>query len=100
MMPPDWDGNERREAQRLAQDLRTRTVEVPLAAVIVGFASIALMNLAALWGLVIVSGNITDESVQQDRFREQLTCFVIGITQGKPGGELLQSCNFLTIGGR
>lgn len=99
MMPPDWDGNERREAQRLAQDLRTRTVEVPRAAVVVGFAAVALMVVAALWGLVIISGNITDESARQDRFRDQLSCFVIGITQGKPGADLLTSCEFLTIGG-
>lgn len=75
-----------------------RTVEVPLVTMIVGFASLALINIASIWGLVILSNGQADENDRQQKFREQLSCFVIGITQAKPGADLLQSCDFLVIG--
>jgi hypothetical protein len=100
-MTDEWDGKERREA--VLADERTRangaTVEVPVTVVIVGFVAVVLLQLAALAGHALLSNHQDSEFREAREARQQIGCFVIGITQGKAGQELLTDCGFLNVGG-
>lgn len=96
-MDDNWDGSERRTA--MLADERTRaangnTVEVPAALVIVGFVAVVLLQLGAL----VQHALISNDHKNDEQFRHQITCFVIGSVQGKTGTDLLASCDFLNLG--
>lgn len=96
-----WDGTERRQA--VLADERTRangaTVEVSVTAVIVGFVAVVILQLAALAGHALLSSHQDREFAEAKEARQQIGCFVIGITQGKTGQDLLTDCGFLKVGG-
>lgn len=98
----DWDGTERRQV--VLADERTRSngsgVEVPAATLIVGFAAVVLMQVAALIGHAVLSRDQLAEREEAREARRQISCFVVGITQGKPGADLLTSCGFIKVGGQ
>lgn len=101
-MADPWDGTtERREVVLLSEQLQPpgKSVEVPLAAVIVGFASLALFQLAALVSLIIVASDVRDANGQAQEFREQLSCFVVRTSQGRPPPDVLDDCGFLVVAG-
>jgi hypothetical protein len=93
-----WDGTtERRTPMLLAEELRPKqTVEVPIVMVLVGFAAVLLLQVAAIWshGTIIHNqGRLLDN---EDRF----TCFVVRTTQGAAPADVLTECRFLNVGGR
>lgn len=98
----DWDGTERREALLLAEHIaaQQKKVEVSLATLIIGFATLAIMHIGTIWALIIVSGNLAHSNELQEEFRTQLRCFVVRTVQGTAGPDVLNDCGFLTIGGR
>lgn len=97
----EWDGQERR--QTMLADERTRlngsAVEVSSVTLIVGFVAVVLLQAAALIGHGVLSSHQDREFAEAKRAREQIACFVIGITQGKSGPDLLTACGFLKVGG-
>ena len=98
----DWDGLERRAT--VLADERTRangqTVEVPLAVVIVGFATLALLQIAALWGHAVLSDHIDTEARRSKQVDSSLTCYVVKVTQGQAAGPaILIDCGFLNAPG-
>lgn len=101
-MTSDWDGIERREAQVLAESLRPRrpTIEAPVVMLLVGFAASLLLQAAALWGHGVIAQQQDKEAARAGVFREQLTCFVVRLTQGRQGTDVLTDCGFLTVGGK
>ena len=96
-----WDGIERREViQADAQSRREPPpATVPLYVVVVVGVVIALLLAGILWALLIHAGRVKDEAEQMEGFRNRLTCFVVGISQGKAGPDLLTTCGYLRIGG-
>lgn len=101
MCPEPWDGHERREAVLLADKLTPthRTVEVPLMAVIIGFTTLALLSVGHMWAIILHSNNQHRAAAAAGEFRTQLSCFVIKISQGTPGPEILDECGFLVVRG-
>lgn len=97
----DWDGSERRAAMLAAGQAHGtgRAVEIPSTILIVGFVVLALLQVGALWGHSVMSRTMENESVEARAARRQLSCFVVGITQGKQGSDLLTECGFIRIGG-
>lgn len=96
----EWDGvTERRQAYRIADQFRHETIQVNSAVMIVGFCAVILLNIAALVGHGIISGNDKDHAEKSERFREQISCFVVGSAQGKTGTDLLTACKFIQLGG-
>lgn len=96
----DWDGIERREPRLVAERFeKARAVEVPLMAVIVGFASIGLLMAGLLWALIVHAGSQRSAGHDAEEFRAQLSCYVIQVSQGKPAGDVLNDCGFLNIKG-
>lgn len=93
-----WDGHERRETVILNERLSTRTVEVPAAAIVAGFAIMAVLLAGVIWALLVHSGNQADAAADEVIFRDQLRCFVIRTVQGVPAPEVLDRCGFLTTG--
>jgi len=97
-----WDGHERRmpTPPPATNGASTRpTVEVPATAVVAALAGIALLLAGVLWALIIHSGNQKAAGQDAREFRQQLSCFVIRVSQGTPGPETLERCGFLSVGG-
>ena len=97
-----WDGIERRET--VLADQRTRanggTVEVPLVTVIIGFAAVVLLQLAALWGHAVLSDHVDGEAQRSRQVDASLTCYVVKVTQGQAAGPaILIDCGFLNAPG-
>jgi hypothetical protein len=97
----DWDGIERRQPMILADTLHPKreTVEVPLVLVLVGFAAVLLLQAASLWGHGILADHQRKDAADNDVFRKQISCFVIKVTQGRQGPDVLTDCGFLIGGG-
>lgn len=96
-MDDEWDGVERRSA--MLADERTRAngqgIEAPTVIVVVGFVAVLLLQAGAL----IQHALLAHEHAEAERFRKQITCFVVSTVQGKSGTDLLATCDFLKIGG-
>lgn len=96
-MTDQWDGRTERRAAVVAEvsSRAHEMVQVPIVVLIVGFTAVALFQLGAiLQHIVLLQDHNTEE-----RFRNQISCFVIGSAQGKAGTDLLTSCDFLRLGG-
>ena len=99
-MTEPWDGlTERRASYRLAESLRHETIQVNSAVMIVGFCAVIMLNIAALVGHGFLSSHGKEHARRSERFREQISCFVVGSAQGKTGTDLLTACKFIQIGG-
>jgi succinate dehydrogenase hydrophobic anchor subunit len=95
-----WDGIERREVvQADAQSRRLPTQTVPPFVVVVTGVVIALLLGGILWALLTHAGRTKAETAKMEAFRNRLTCFVVGISQGRPGPDLLTTCGYLQTGG-
>jgi hypothetical protein len=101
-MNDDWDGTERRAAVLAVEQAKGngKTVEIPTTIVLVGFVVVAIRQCAAILGHTVLAREQKQEHLEAQEARRQITCFVVGITQGKPGPDLLSECGFLRIGGR
>ena len=91
-----WDGIERREPVILAEQLQSKnTVNAPLVGVLVGFAAVLLLQVAAIWSHGTIIQNQREILDGQDRF----ACYVIRTAQGQ-AADVLTQCGFINLGGR
>lgn len=78
---------------------RKEAVQVNVAILVVGFAAVIILQIASLVGHSIISGRERAHDEASERFRRQISCFVVGTAQGKTGTDLLTTCGFIQIGG-
>lgn len=96
----DWDGIDRRRPINNVADSGNGSVNVSMAVLIIGFAAVVVLQVASMFGHSILSNTQEKEHVNAEAFRTQITCFVVGTTQGKSGTDLLTTCGFLRLGGK
>lgn len=95
-----WDGTERRQTQMALEQVKGNghPINIPLVGLIVAGTIMVMFELGALLGHALLSGHLDAENRQAQAFREQLTCYIVKITQGTPGPDVLTDCGFLTVG--
>jgi hypothetical protein len=104
-MDDGWDGSERRAAALAAEAVKSngKTVEVPLTAVIIGFAAMILLQIGGLIGHAVLSGNGEEESDKADIFRRSVSCFLFEIARPTTDGpldraDILARCGLIGTG--
>ena len=94
-----WDGIDRRRPIANLAESGHDQVQVPIAVLVVGFAAVIILQVASIIGHGLISNDLNGDTARSDKFRRQISCYVVGTAQGKAGTDLLTACGFLSIGG-
>lgn len=92
-----WDGTERREVVKALEQAKGNgtSFDIRTTILIIGFCVLALFQIGAIVGHDLIADRQQKAKESDDR----IECFVVGITQGKAGPDLLTACGFLKLGG-
>ena len=92
-----WDGVERREVVKALEQAQgnAKGFDIRTTILIVGFFVLAMLQAGAIFGHDVIA----DRQQKAKESDERIECFVVGITQGKAGADLLTACGFLKLGG-